>query len=727
MCAALTQLSKRANTVAHKGFVWLAIACQSLPVFAQDQVTIVGSLKDAELARDFIAGTLIVGRKRIEDSGVRTVGELLKREPAVTVRDGRISLLNMPGYTQVLVDGQPPQSGRPVTEMNLVHIERIEIIKSSVAQYGPYGIAGTVNLVSRKTLRTTSTTLGAGGIAGRKRSADLWLSHNRSTAGSPFAYSAQLSAERNVESTRTLERQMLGEVGQSERLQWLNRIVDETREPQVALVSNAVWRMDERGTVEFSPELVRVGGGGTQSGSRVFENGDVVFTDELSDSTLQSIALPLKWTIKPSRKSQLELKARGYQASFQTQDTRAVVDGDTREIDRVTKTRAANVDLTFKLTANRAHAIKAGGSFTQIAGNTDYHHRINGADDSSMNKLGIQKRVSHRKHRFFLQDDWRFNERLALALGVAGERQTVVLDQASDRVKADFQVWAPSFHLSRKIDGDGRRQVRFSLARTFKAPTEHQLTQRRILHPLAPCMSNGECPENSMDTADTAGNIHLRAERAIGVNLSYDHGFGESSQVTAEIYTRRIHDKQGEQIVLEYADWAGAPRYVSRPENLGDAHVAGINLGMEVALQDLVETAPDINLRAGLGVAKSRIFSLPGPGNRLEKHVPWTAKIGATYTMQSWPLKLDADIHVRPGVWTRRSLAERIHVPRRTELDLDAVWSFTTFTSLALTFKRAFPGTANELDEYAGPEDMVRLHTSQKKRALLGLRFDTKL
>ncbi|HEU4775488.1 MAG TPA: hypothetical protein VFS95_01610, partial [Telluria sp.] len=88
-----------------------ALAMHGLAAHAQDtraapQVVISASQSDTEARRDFVAGKIIIGRKRIEDSGLRTVEELLKREPAVTVSgDGSIGLLNMPGYTQILVDG----------------------------------------------------------------------------------------------------------------------------------------------------------------------------------------------------------------------------------------------------------------------------------------------------------------------------------------------------------------------------------------------------------------------------------------------------------------------------------------------------------------------------------------------------------------------------------------------------------------------------------------------
>jgi outer membrane receptor for ferrienterochelin and colicin len=87
-------------------------------------VIINGSFTDIEARRDFVAGKIIIGRKRIQESGLQNVEDLLKREPVITVgKDGRIGLLGLPGYTQILVDGMPPTTGKDINELDLVRRE----------------------------------------------------------------------------------------------------------------------------------------------------------------------------------------------------------------------------------------------------------------------------------------------------------------------------------------------------------------------------------------------------------------------------------------------------------------------------------------------------------------------------------------------------------------------------------------------------------------------------
>ena len=139
-------------------------------VFAQEEklvlqvqkVIIDGNQSDLESNRNFVASKLIISKKTINESGLQNVSDILRREPAITLgKDGRIGLMGLPGYTQILIDGMPP-SGKNALDLDLIHVEKIEIIKSATASTGPFGIAGTINIISRKIERTRSSQLKLG-------------------------------------------------------------------------------------------------------------------------------------------------------------------------------------------------------------------------------------------------------------------------------------------------------------------------------------------------------------------------------------------------------------------------------------------------------------------------------------------------------------------------------------------------------------------------------------
>lgn len=205
-------------------YLWFFLAG---PAYAQQveqeaakptQVVVSGELNDTEASRDFIAGKILIGKKRIAESGARDVAEILRREPAITVgKNGQLGLLGLPGYTQILIDGLPPQGADPFS-LDLVHVENIEIIKSATAATGPFGIAGTINIVRRKAEKKSTTQLRADILtSGGKPGVDLSWSSNRAAEDSPLIYNLALSAgRRNVPSQIDYAQILRQSVDQSE-------------------------------------------------------------------------------------------------------------------------------------------------------------------------------------------------------------------------------------------------------------------------------------------------------------------------------------------------------------------------------------------------------------------------------------------------------------------------------------------------------------------------------
>ena len=720
--------------MAWKTLICLALASQAIPGWSQDaQVLIIGSQTDTEARRDFIAGTIVIGRKRIEDSGTRTVAELLKREPAVTVREGRISLLNMPGYTQILIDGHAPQSAISPGDLNLIHVEQIEIIKSSSAQFGPFGIAGTINIISRKTARKTTTVMTTGAArGGGQREANLSLSHTQSTTGSPLQYSVRMSADREDSSHDGVATQTLEQHGAGEQVQWLALNSERMLSTSLVVNGNVLLQTTGAGKFSSSPEVVRRGDDNGQTEGREWLNKSTLMLQDRSGSTLKSILLPLTWTFKPTRKSQLEFGATSYHSRFETDQTLThAVSGEAnavRDVILLSSGKSKNFKLDYKVTISGGHAIKAGASFLRTDSRDTYDERLNGLPDTALNALGRFRRSSSQQRRFYLQDEWRISESIASTLGVSGGQDSVDLKGSDHVVGTRFQVWSPSLHLSKKLGGDDKKQLRLSLARSFKAAAEEDLTRRPEINTMAPCWSARICLANTIDTADTAGNFRLQPERALALNISYEYGMGDDSQLSFEIFKRHISGKQGDQIVLESVTWSDAPRYVSRPTNLGVAHVTGINVGIELALQDAFKGAPSVTVRGNLGLARSRVVDLPGPDNHLKKLTPWTAKIGGTYDLNKLaPIKIDLDANWSPGLWTRTSQSERVFAPRSFEGDFSLIWGINKNSSFVVGLTTKYPRTKQSINEYFAGDQLVRLYTAEKRGARLKLQFETKL
>lgn len=703
------------------------------PTQATPQVIVSGSQADSIARRDFVAGKIIIGRTRIENSGVRTVAELLKREPAVTVgSDGRIGLLNMAGYTQILIDGQPPLGSQDISALDLARVEKIEIVKSSVAEFGPFGIAGTINIVTRMTARKTETEASGSlsSTAGRV-SSSLALSHHQSAPNSSLRTLFSISAVHSDVSNESAAAQsrILPSGGQADQSIATSR--GTSRSDSVIASSNFTWQLDSEETVILSPELYVGKEPTAQIELRNWIDGRTLIANQRSHSTLRMMSLPLKWMVKPSKKSRFELSVKSNQINGDDLQDRAEIWPHSSPASRLLKQRRTGhvnlIDLTYKISLAGGHNIKTGANLNHLNQKNEYEYWLNGETDFALTQLGARRDAVSVKKGLFLQDEWRFSEGTAFNAGISGSDRTLEVQDGGYRGKTHFRLWSPSFHVSKKIDDDEKRQFRLSLARSFKAPENEQFTLRPEIHPLAPCPSSQLCGANSIDTADTTGNPSLLPEKSLGLNLSYEHGIGSDSQITVELYTRRIEGKFGTNITLENVTWSTAPRYVARPANLGNARSTGLDLEIDLSLRDLWDDAEKITVRGSVGLAKSAVDSVPGPDNRLDKQSPWTAKAGATYSLRHLPLKLDLDANWSPSTWVRSSITQRILVARRFDVSASANWSLNSDSRLVFGVSSAFPASGFGTQEYMTDDGLVRIDTVRRKHTGFNVRFETKI
>src|SRR5206468_6514919 len=91
--------------------------------------------------------------------GDSSVLDVLKRVPGVTVsgNGGRGSEVRMRGlgngYTQVLINGERAPAGFSIDSLAPDLIERIEVLRAATAEYSTQSIAGTINIVLKKTVK----------------------------------------------------------------------------------------------------------------------------------------------------------------------------------------------------------------------------------------------------------------------------------------------------------------------------------------------------------------------------------------------------------------------------------------------------------------------------------------------------------------------------------------------------------------------------------------------
>lgn len=693
------------------------------------QVVISGAQTDIEAGQDFVAGKIIIGQKKIADSGLQNTGELLRREPAISVdKNGRIGLLGLPGYTQVLVDGQVPVGD--TMNIELVRIERIEIAKTTTAATGPFGIAGTINIVLRTTQRKASSRLqGNVRTEGGKKGVDLTWSTTR--VSDDFSHTFTLSRWRRLSTVnssyvQTNERPGTGTVREYEG-------EAHTRNLYESLIASSAlaWTLNANHTLTFSPEVARTKSNNDSEEPRRWMFGLSALANQTRKSPANNLYLPLLWNWRIDSDSSLAVKlvANGSRSHNRLRRDEVWSPGGPRQRvnDQNSSTRNYFLDLDYVLETEKGHQITVGAKFARNESDSSYTDLIDGRPDPSLALLGPETASRLNTARLFIQDEWRINRRWAVNLGASGERRRYQLVEGPVSNRPRFNVWSPSAHVSHRVGGNRKRQLRASLARSYRTPFLDELLLRPTINPYASCPVLGLCGANGIDLADSSGNPALRPERALGLNLSYAHGFGRDSEVSLDFYARDISDKNGQEVALVDVPWASAPRYVIRQANLGQARVRGLDVEARLAGKDFSPTLANMELNGSIGLADSTLSDLPGPDNHIAGQSPWRAKLGGSYTLQSLPVKLGFDASYLPEDWVRSNVNHRVYESSRRVLNLNASWNVSKTTVLRLNLDNLLARRTARIDEYLEQDSIVRLSAWNANHARILARFETSL
>lgn len=694
------------------------------------QVTINGSQTDLEQSRDFVAGKLIIGRKQLAESGVQNVSEILKREPAISLgKNGQIGLLGLPGYTQILIDGKPAIGISPL-ELDVNQVDKIEIIKTSTAETGPFGIAGTINIIRRKIERKAFQQAHAGlaVVAGEVGVNGAWT-YNQVLADSPFSWNLHISARRTPTPGSKSYEQILAAAtplqqyqGRSETLRTLQIF---------SLSSDFKYKFDDKTSVNFKPNLGQVTYKEEFSDQRIWSNGRRLTLQQSANPPLTGLELPFSWSHDAGERGQFESSLRYARSRLEQNDTRQEQDTRLRnavrrhaELDEQT---SSFLTLDYKNTFSGGHDLKAGLHLTHARHDMTRTDSLNDAPDPSLRLFGQARQIWQDKRRIYLQDDWRIQKNLAFNAGLSMEDSVMEINEGNTLSQSRYRVWSPSLHVSKKFDSDQKRRLRASLARSFQAPGHNQLMLNPRINPLAACSAMLVCEANTPDTSDDSGNPGLRPERALALNLAYEHGLSSDSQITLEFYAREIQGKIGQEIRLMNVPWSQLPRYLERPANLGQADVAGINLEWRLAARDFIQTAPKLDLRGSLGWAQSRMHDLPAPHNRLEGVSPWRAKLGASYQFNSLPIKLDVDASWLPGDWLRNNLTQSTYESRSRNISANASWNVNPKLRLVTNLTNLFAPDSTRLVEYRTIDATLQNRSQKTTYTQFGIRMELKL
>jgi iron complex outermembrane receptor protein len=244
-------------------------------------------------------------------------------------------------------------------------------------------------------------------------------------------------------------------------------------------------------------------------------------------------------------------------------------------------------------------------------------------------------------------------------------------------------------HLQHKLDAQGRDLLRASLTRSYRAPDASALLARPSINPNYP-----KDTENPKSAPDRVGNPALRPELATGLDVVLEKYLPRGGVLSVGLFHKDIRGLFRN--VLRYeavTDWASRPRWVSRPVNLERARSTGLELEFKARADEIGATwlPPELNLRASLTVARSRVQDIPGPDNRLDGQNPWFFNTGFDHRWPGTPWGVGANLAFTPGYAYQQDAAVRRVSARTRTADAYVSFAFDRDTVLRLSVNNLAP------------------------------------
>lgn len=643
------------------------------------QVEIKGSAAAYDPRRDDTASKIIVSNEEILRYGDTSINDVLKRLPGITVGGGgrggsdiRMRGLGN-GYTQILLNGEKAPAGFSIDSLTPDSIERIEILRAASAEFSTQSIAGTINIVLKKAVKTAAREFKFSQGKGEDFSSP-WFNLTMSDRDGNFSYSLNGGLGRynyhrqspseaiDTDAAGTLVRQVSG------------RQLDIGRSESFNLGPRLNWTLANGDTVTWQSfvNLNRFRNTGDADES-VAVGRSSLSPRMLSDVDGRSnfVRSDVNWVHKFAEGAKLDAKL-GYNNNRNTNTVNQFgangpVQQLARHVERESREHGFSSTGKYSTPLIPGHALSMGwdGGISRrndTRQQRDVDLRPLRPDGSSIpvpapinSDEGFRAEVS--RLAAFAQDEWNVTPQWSVYAGLRWEGvQTSVSGSGIDDVKSRTSVFSPLLQTLWKLPNT-QDQLRLALTRTYKAPPTSSLSPRRFTS-----------TDNKQTSPDYHGNPNLKPELATGLDVSFEHYWAESALLSAAASVRHINGYTRQGIVLE------GERWVSMPVNDGSALVRSLELEAKFPLKALMKDAPQLDLRASVSRNWSRVKAVPGPHNRLDQQVPLSATLGLDYKTQDGSFSAGGSFSFRAGGPVRVTETQASWQSARRELDVYALW-----------------------------------------------------
>lgn len=691
-CSALSLLVSSACTSP----VWAASpnSTASSETTLQDVVVQADKLSDTDERRYATASKIVFGREELDKYGDSTVGETLKRLPGVTLggnpgRGGEIRMRGLGGgYTLILLNGEPMPRGFSLDSLSPEQIERIEIMRSPVAEYSARAIAGTINIVLREKIDKRSNEARPSlGMENGRFQPGLFLQRSDQLEGVGYSISAntyhrdqqneQASHTTNIDTTSGLP------TGSQQQTQNSRSQMDGAH-----LGSRIQWALGGGDSLILQPFISQHRS--TSEGSNTLEQSGsstmpapYATSQSRGNSTITMYRLMSQWKTRLEGGSKLELKAN-----------LSLSENDSQNGRRDYATDGSLVHTGNSLTHIRDTGFTTSGKYSQSLGGhhalatgweleTGQRHETASNVQDGVNVLAREgDNLSAQTQRIagYLQDEWDISPLWAVYGGLRWEGIHTESQSAGNRFINDSHVLSPMAHSVWRLDPDSKDQIRLGLARTYRAPGLNQLVAIPNISNNYP-VSGG----NTANSPDQTGNPNLKPELAWGLDLAYEHYLPQGGLLSASVFYRDIDNLIRNLTTLQTVSWSSAQRWVSMPTNVGHATSRGIELESKFKLEELFASRLPLDVRANYSYYWSSVDDVPGPNNRLDQQPRQTANLGLDYRAPRLPLTVGGNLHWIPAYNIQQSAEQASYQGNKRVVDVYALWKFDRNLQLRLS------------------------------------------
>ncbi len=545
-------------------------------------------LNDLEQRRYANSVKTVVGRDEIQKYGDTSLEDVLRRQPGVSISAGGGSprLRGMQeAYTQILIDGQPAGRGFTVDSIAPDQVERIEILRAATAETGAQAVAGSVNIVTREGLARGRRDLGAGVSLGE---GDLqgfrvgltqqggWVGEESMVSLTVFGQTQRNAVDQSLA--------FLPVATSGVRTGQTSTVRSQSDRLGLSLRGQTTKSLTDAGSLSIRPLLFAVQGETrSHTESAPWQGEDLLgfaspFSAEdatqTSDYTFGRIVFLHKWPLLPHLLLETSLTPSVYVLQRRTYSIAQRIDvmnsSQRRDTDSETDEQSLLASVKMKRFTD-ADEQTLGLEIETARQEESESARIDGRSTET----GWGGYIDQRRTRWAVYGQWDVNSKgpWAMLAGLRHEEiQTLLKTFGGLRRDENRSAQSsPSMTLVYRPTDAQNLLYRWSLSHTYKPARSSDLLSSPRISSRYPVGQS-----NTLESPDFVGNTRLQPEQSWGLDFSFENSPTANSLLSAGLFWKRIEDLQRRITQSERVVWSTAERWVSRPRNLGEADLMGL-------------------------------------------------------------------------------------------------------------------------------------------------------